>query len=382
VRQKAEDALIVADRRKDEFLATLAHELRNPLAPIRYASRLFRAGTPPDMVEDAGRMVERQLAHMSRLLDDLLDVSRITRGALELRREVLDLRSVVHAAVEAARPLAESVDHRLEVRLPSSALPVHGDVTRLTQAIGNLLNNATRYTDPGGLIVIEASATAAEVVVAVHDNGIGISRELLPRLFELFTQGDRSGRATSGLGIGLALARRLVELHGGQIEASSAGPGQGSRFTIRLPRATEVPAIAQSVAAPERIAVLGATGMRVLIVDDNADAADSLAQLLQVYGYTTKVAYDGASALEIAGILRPAIVLLDLGLPDLSGHQVAQRMRTEPWGAAAKIIAVTGWGQESDRRKTSDAGFDEHLTKPVDPEVLLRLVAQATRGAA
>jgi two-component system CheB/CheR fusion protein len=381
-RKETEAALREANLRKDEFLATLAHELRNPLAPIRYASRLFRAGTPLDMIEDAGRMVERQLAHMARLLDDLLDVSRITRGALEVRRELLDLRSVIEASTEAARPLAEKSDQRLDLRLPATPLPVCGDGTRLSQVLGNVLDNATKYTHAGGHVVVEAHATADEVLVEIRDDGIGIPSELLPRIFELFTQGERSGRATSGLGIGLALARRLAKLHGGELEAHSAGPGTGSRFTLRLPRAPETQAVAGRVARPGKIEALRAAGARVLIVDDNVDAADALAHVMQLAGCTTRVVYDGASALEVAEELRPGVVLLDLGLPDVSGHEVARRLRAQPWATNLRLVAVTGWGQEDDRRKSRDAGFDEHYTKPVDPELLLRLAAEVARSTA
>ena len=387
-RRNLEDELRDASRRKDEFIATLAHELRNPLAPIRYATQLFRPGTPAEMMVDARRMIDRQLAHMSRLLDDLLDVSRVTRGALELRREVVDLRALIETAVEAAQPLAEAAAHRLELRLPATALPVDGDATRLLQIVGNLLNNAVRFTPRGGQISVEAGVEAgaveaadatAQVVVRVRDNGIGIAAELLPRVFEPFVQGERSPDTTGGLGIGLSLARQLAGLHDGRLDASSPGPGQGSEFTLRVPRAAERPAIACPIAAPERVAALGATSRRLLIVDDNVDAADSLAQMLRLAGFETRVAYDGRTALEIAELMKPHVALLDLGLPLLSGHEVARQLRASPWGSDMRLIAVTGWGQENDRVKSRDAGFDEHLTKPVDPEVLMSVIL-ADRG--
>jgi two-component system CheB/CheR fusion protein len=380
-RKQAEEAVRDASLRKDEFIATLAHELRNPLAPIRFASRLFRAGTPPDMIEDAGRMIERQLSHMARLLDDLLDVSRVTRGALELRVEPLDLRAIVRAAVDDARPLADKADHRIELRLPDGPLRVDGDVTRLTQILGNLLNNATKFTEPGGRIVVEVAARDGTAAVEVVDNGRGIQPDLLPHIFDLFAQGER-GTRTSGLGIGLALAQRLAVLHGGRLSAASDGPGKGSRFVLELPLAGERPAVSHTVAAAEKVQALGAQGTRVLIVDDNVDAANSLEQLLTLAGYTTKSVHDGVSALEVAEVLRPNVVLLDLGLPNISGFEVARRLRASAWGTGVRLIAITGWGQERDRLRTQEAGFDDHLTKPVDPETLLSLLAGVRRAAA
>jgi two-component system CheB/CheR fusion protein len=387
-RHNLEDELREGSRRKDEFIATLAHELRNPLAPIRYATQLFRPGTPTEMMVDARRMIDRQLAHMSRLLDDLLDVSRVTRGALELRREIVDLRALVETAVEAAQPLAALATHRLELDLPAQPLPVDGDATRLLQIVGNLLNNAVRFTPRGGQITVAAGVEheddapgTQEVVVRVRDNGIGIAPELLPKVFEPFVQGERSADTGGGLGIGLSLARQLATLHGGQLEASSGGPGEGSEFTLRVPCATERPAIGRPLAVPERVAALGARSRRLLVVDDNVDAADSLAQMLRLAGFEARVAYDGRTALEIAELMHPDVVLLDLGLPLLSGHDVARRLRAGPWGADIRLIAVTGWGQEDDRAKSRDAGFDEHLTKPVDPEVLMGVIL-ADRGSA
>jgi PAS domain S-box-containing protein len=386
-RRNLEDELREASRRKDEFIATLAHELRNPLAPIRYATQLFRPGTPAEMMIDARRMVDRQLAHMSRLLDDLLDVSRVTRGALELRREVVDLRALLETAVEAAQPLAAAAAHRLELHPGATPLPVDGDATRLLQIVGNLLNNAVRFTPRGGQITVEAgveeqTAEGPQVVVRVRDNGIGIAPELLARIFEPFVQGERSPDTTAGLGIGLSLARQLAGLHGGRLEADSRGPGQGSEFTLRVPRASERPTIVRPIAAPERVAALGAASRRLLIVDDNVDAADSLAQMLRLAGFETRVAYDGRTALEIAELMQPDVALLDLGLPLLSGHDVARRLRAAPWGSDIRLIAVTGWGQEDDRAKSRDAGFDEHLTKPVDPEVLMNVILADRGGAA
>ena len=378
-RRALEDQLRESNRRKDEFLATLAHELRNPLAPIRYASQLMKPGTPPEMAADARRMIDRQLAHMARLLDDLLDVSRITRGTLEIRRDAVDLRAVLRYAVEAARPLAQAVEHELQVQVPEVPLMVRGDETRLIQVIGNLINNAIKFTNAGGAIVISADIDGPMIVARVRDSGRGISPELLPHVFEMFIQGDSSARQT-GLGIGLALAKQMVELHAGRIEAHSDGPGRGSEFRVLLPCAVEIPAMQDSPTDLSNLSVLGADRVRILIVDDNVDAADSLAQFLKLAGYQTRVAYDGRMAVEMAEILEPAVVLLDLGLPHLNGHDVARRLRALPWGRSAVLIALTGWGQEGDVQRSRQAGFDEHLTKPVDPEVLLQHIIVLTRG--
>jgi signal transduction histidine kinase/ActR/RegA family two-component response regulator len=380
-RRALEDQLRQSNRRKDEFLATLAHELRNPLAPIRYASQLLKPGTPPEMAADARRMIDRQLAHMARLLDDLLDVSRITRGTLDMRRDAVDLRVVLRHAVEAARPLAQAVEHELQVQVPELPLMVRGDETRLIQVIGNLINNAIKFTNAGGAIVVSADVDGPMIVARVRDTGRGISPELLPHVFEMFTQGESSARQT-GLGIGLALAKQMVELHGGRIEAHSDGPGRGSEFRVLLPRAAEIPAMQESPTDLFNLSVLGADRVRILIVDDNVDAADSLAQFLKLAGYQTRVAYDGRTAVEMAEILEPAVVLLDLGLPHLNGHEVARRLRALPWGRNAVLIALTGWGQEDDVQRSRQAGFDEHLTKPVDPEVLLQHIIVLTRGEA
>ena len=418
-RHELEDELRQASRRKDEFIATLGHELRNPLAPIRYAARLFRPGTPAPVMADARRMIDRQLAHMSRLLDDLLDVSRVTRGVLELRRSALDLRALVDSAVEAAQPLAQAAGHGIDVRLPATPLPVDGDPTRLVQVIGNLLSNAVRFTPAGGRITVTAGleptaaptvggaiaiAAAAtpdpgQVVVRVRDTGIGMSAELLPRVFEPFVQGERNSGPAGGLGIGLSLARQLAQLHGGSLEASSGGAGKGSEFVLRLPLAPASSSAVEAHADPEAAVVVATSGTapslagapapsvpppicsthakRLLVVDDNVDAADSLAQLLRLAGFDTRVAYDGRTALELAERIHPDVALLDLGLPQMSGHDLARRVRDAAWGRHVHLIAVTGWGQDDDRARSRAAGFDEHLTKPVDPEVLLEVIHRA-----
>jgi signal transduction histidine kinase len=382
-RKRAEETLRLANQRKDAFLATLAHELRNPLTPIRYATRLLEPGVPPQMADDARKMIDRQLAQMARLLDDLLDASRVTRGVFEIRREQLDLREIIDSAVASAMPLAQAAHQEVAVSVPAEPLSVTGDAVRLTQILGNLLHNATKYTPTGGHIAVSASPEGEEVIVTVKDDGVGIAEEALLTVFELFVQLEAPGtRSAGGLGIGLSLARDLVRLHGGSIEAHSRGPGLGSEFVIRLPRVKEVAALTEPVAAPEKIKALGAAGVRVLVVDDNVDAATSLSYVLALAGYDTAVAHDGNRALEVAEAMRPAIVLLDIGLPGMSGYEVARRLRAAPWGRDLRLIAVTGWGHESDRAKSLEAGFDAHLTKPIDPELLLQHIAQAVRTVA
>ena len=382
-RKRVEEALRLADQRKDAFLATLAHELRNPLTPIRYATRLLEPGVPPQMASDARKMIDRQLAQMARLLDDLLDVSRVTRGVLEIRREQLDLREIVASAVASAKPLAEAAQQELVVSVPAEPLSVSGDSVRLGQILGNLLHNATKYTPAGGHIEVTAGRDDEAVVVSVKDNGVGIAPEALPTIFDLFVQLEAPGsRSAGGLGIGLSLARDLARLHGGSIGAQSAGSGLGSDFILRLPRVVEVTALTEPVAAPGKVVALGAAGVRVLIVDDNIDAATSLSYVLGLAGYDTAIAHDGKRALEIAEVLRPAIVLLDIGLPGISGHEVGRRLRAAPWAQDLRLIAVTGWGHETDRAKSLEAGFDAHLTKPIDPEMLLQHIARAARSVA
>jgi PAS domain S-box-containing protein len=381
-RRALEEQLRDTNRRKDAFLATLAHELRNPLAPIRYATQLLKPGTPTEMAADARRMIERQLAHMARLLDDLLDVSRITRGTLEIRRDTLDLRATLRHAIDAARPLAEAVEHDIRVELPNDPLPVSGDETRLAQVVGNIIDNAIKFTNPGGTIYVSAAFDGAMVVASVRDTGRGISAEMLPSIFDMFVQGEPNSQTQSGLGIGLALAKQMIDLHGGRIEVYSDGPRRGSEFRVLLPRVAERPAMQDSLVDATKVSVLGANNIRVLIVDDNVDAADSLALFLKIAGYQTRVAYDGRTAVEMAEILKPAVVLLDLGLPYLSGHEVARRLRALPWGRTARLIALTGWGQEEDMRRSRQSGFDEHLTKPVDPEVLIQHIIRLTRDQA
>jgi CheY-like chemotaxis protein/nitrogen-specific signal transduction histidine kinase len=371
---RAERALAEADRMKDVFLATLAHELRNPLAPARYALRLLRPDVPVETAAEARRIIERQLAQMARLIDDLLDINRITRGIVDLRLEPIDARAVVTAAVETARPALDAARHRLTVTLPDAPLPVHGDATRLAQAIGNLLNNAAKYTDPGGRIEVVGAERDGWVEITVTDDGIGIPRQMLPRVFEMFAQVDgHAPRSQGGLGIGLALSRSLVCMHGGTLEAASDGPGCGSRFTMRLPRRDA--AAPTSAPATENVVPLFRGRRRVVIADDNVDAARSLAEVLELAGYVTHVAHDGLAAVELSEVLHPDVLLLDIGMPKLSGYDAARLLRRHPWCRDSTLIAITGWGQHDDRERSREAGFDLHLTKPVDPDELLRILA-------
>ena len=364
-----EASLREADRQKDEFLATLAHELRNPMAPIRYAAALIRPESSPDALDRARQMIERQAAQMSRLLDDLLDMSRITRNVIELRRERLDVREVVEDVVESARPAVLAERHELRVSMPADPAWIDGDPVRIGQVVHNLLQNAIKYTPAGGRIDVSVATRDARAEVCVRDNGVGLAPEMLPSVFKLFSQVHPGMQASKGgLGIGLAISRRLVELHGGSIEVRSAGLGHGAEFCVRLPVSTAAvedagPRAPGAKPVPPR--------RRVLVVDDNADAADGLAMLLRAHGLDVHVAYRGADALSIASATRPDLVLLDLGLPDMAGEDVARRLRQSEWARATRLIAITGWGQEADRERTRAAGFDVHLVKPVDPDELI-----------
>jgi signal transduction histidine kinase/CheY-like chemotaxis protein len=376
--KQAEGALKEADRRKDEFLATLAHELRNPLAPIRNAVELLRrAGANADLIGQSGRILERQVAQMARLVDDLLDISRITRGKIQLRKERVELAAVVQGAVEECRPLIESHAHELTVTLPPGPVQLDADPTRLGQVLANLLANAAKYTDRGGRIWLTAERQGGEVAVAVRDTGIGIATEHLPRLFEMFSQAAPAlERSQGGLGIGLALVRGLVGLHGGTVEARSGGTGMGSEFTVRLPLVDRpVPPPPEPVEAEQS---RSGPKHRILVVDDNRDAADSLALMLRTAGHETGTAYDGLEAVQAAAAFRPDVVLLDIGLPKMNGFEAARHIRGQPWGKGVALLALTGWGQEDDRRRALEAGFDHHLTKPVDPLALEKLLALLT----
>jgi len=381
LRQLAAD-LSEADRRKDEFLATLAHELRNPLAPIRNGLQLMKlAGGQLATIEKARSMMERQLTQMVRLIDDLMDVSRISQDKLELHKVHLPLSTVLNSAVETSRPLIDQMNHQLTVTLPKQALIVDADMTRLAQVFLNLLNNAAKYSDRGGHIQLHVERQGSDVVVNVKDTGIGMAAEQLPRIFEMFTQLDSSlEKSQGGLGIGLTLVKRLVELHGGSIQAHSDGPGMGSEFIVRLPVVSE----GSSVQAPEVDDAPAATKslLRILIVDDNRDAADSLSEMLKMMGNDTRTAYDGQQGVDLAGEYRPDVILLDIGLPKLDGYEACRRIREQPKGNGVVLIAVTGWGQDEDRRRSHEAGFDHHMVKPVDPQALLSMIAVLNVGHA
>lgn len=373
--KEAEDELRLIDQRKNEFLAVLAHELRNPLAPLRNAVEIIRLSHGnATSIESARSIMERQLTQMTRLIDDLLDLSRISSGKIDLRREVSDISSIVHSAVETSRPLIDAASHKLELDLPSGPLWVLADGTRMAQVIANLLNNATRYTPRGGLIRLAVHPREENVVITVSDNGGGIPVEMLPKVFEMFTQVDRSlERSSGGLGIGLSLARRIVEMHGGSISARSEGLGRGSEFTVTLPRQIKDPAPAPS--AMDRIAPPpSGSHRRILIADDNVDSAASLAMMLKILGHEVRVVYDGMAAVDTACEFHPEIILLDIGMPRLNGYDVCRRLRKEPVTKQCLIVALTGWGQESARAESRAAGFDRHLVKPIEMSDLRAVV--------
>jgi PAS domain S-box-containing protein len=371
--------LSAADQRKNEFLATLAHELRNPLAPMsNMLEVLKRSDNDGEILQRAHETIERQLNQMIRLVDDLLDVNRITHDRLELRRSEVELASVIQQAVEVARPLIDAAHQELIVELPKEPVYLNADRARLAQVFGNLLNNSCKYTKPNGRITLTAKRVGDEVLVTVKDNGAGIPPDKLGSIFDMFMQVDRSSeRSQGGLGIGLTLVKRLVEMHGGSIEARSEGEDQGSEFIVHLPVVSR-PAATLPAAGdrPE-----SSSERRVLIVDDNIDSAESLAMLLEITGNKTSVAHDGVEALESIEKYRPEVILLDIGLPKLDGHEVCRRVRELPWGKDVVIIALTGWGQEDDRRKSEEAGFNAHLVKPVDYDRLLELLSKLTNGA-
>ena len=378
----SEEALRLADRRKDEFLALLAHELRNPLAPIRYAlAANKKPGRTPEQCRQAEEIIERQVMHMSRLLDDMLDISRITRGVLELKKTRAELTSVIGAAIETARPMLDEKHHTLALDLPSEPVQLEADVVRLAQVFSNLLINAAKYTDPGGRIQLRARPQANEVLVSVSDNGIGIPADMLPRVFTMFFQSQAAlARAEGGLGVGLSLVRGLVRLHGGSVEARSDGSGRGSEFLIRLPLGAGAQNMVDADTEPEQISA--DAGLKILVVDDNRDAADTCAMLLEASGHHVQTAYTARQALELARTFRPHALLLDIGLPDMDGYQLAQQVRSNPWGRGVVLVAVTGWGQEQDRRRAVAAGFDHHLVKPISAETVETLLHSLAREPA
>jgi PAS domain S-box-containing protein len=378
LRRRAEE-LVDADRRKDEFLSTLAHELRNPLAPILNSLATLHLLGPFNGDQQRHRdVIERQTRHLARLVDDLLDVSRITRGNITLRKEAADLRDLVERAVEAVSPRMGALNHELHISVPQSPIPVEVDPTRMEQILVNLLNNAAQYTEPGGRVWLTAEAAGGEAILRVRDNGIGIAPDLLPEVFRLFVQADRSlDRSQGGLGIGLTLVKTLTELHGGTVSAVSRGLGAGSEFIVRLP------VLAHSnghTRAPEA-AELGRASrpLRVAVVDDNIDAAETLGEILELWGHHVCLAHHGEEAIEAATRHRAELVLLDIGLPGLDGYEVARRLRAEPVLEDAFLVALTGYGTAEDRRRAEAAGFDLHLTKPVSPEQVQRVLFQAAR---
>jgi signal transduction histidine kinase/ActR/RegA family two-component response regulator len=378
VQKRAELSLRDADRRKDEFLATLAHELRNPLAPIRTGLQVLGMSADPAVTRRTLEMMARQVTHMVRLIDDLLDVSRITRGKLALRRERVGLRTVIEQAVEGSLPLLESAGHELSLDLPESDVTLDADPVRMAQVFSNLINNAAKYTERGGRIAVRAARSGEGVEVSVRDTGIGIAPENLERVFEMFSQVTSAlERSQGGLGIGLALTRGLVEMHGGTIAASSGGIGCGSAFTVTLPVARPPDGAAEpSVAAALHAA---ANGLRVLVVDDNRDGAEALAMLLRLRGADVRTVFDGYTAYEVAARWRPHTAFVDLGMPRMNGYELCRALRAQPDGREMVIVAMTGWGQEQDRRRSREAGFDHHLVKPATGEAIDEVLA--ARGA-
>jgi CheY-like chemotaxis protein/two-component sensor histidine kinase len=372
----SERALREADRRKDEFLAILAHELRSPLAPLRNALEAVRlgGGTEDVVLARARGVMERQLQQMVRLIDDLLDLSRISRGKVELRKERLSLSSVLESALETVKPALQASGRNLVVDLPGEPVLLEADLMRLAQVFANLLHNAIKYTAAGGHIGVGARAEEGSVVIRVIDDGVGLPPHALPLVFEMFTQVDRArGDARGGLGVGLSIVRTLVAMHGGSVEARSEGPGRGAEFIVRLPTLSgsgKPAAPTRSADTPPRT-----SGRRILVVDDNEDSATSLALLLELQGNALRTAHDGHEAMEVAEAFRPDLIFLDLGLPGLDGHAVCRQIRTQAWGRALPIVALTGWSQEEERRRSQESGFTHHLVKPADPAVLGRLLA-------
>ena len=380
-RARVEQALKEADRNKDEFLAVLAHELRNPLAPITNALRLMRMCVDDPQTQGRSReVIERQLSQLTRLVDDLLDVSRITRGKITLTRERVAVARLIEHAVETVQPLMQEHEQVLILEGPAHALWVDGDPLRLAQALGNILGNAAKYTPRGGRITLSVTAEGSEAAIRIRDDGIGIPAERLPLIFDLFTQLDRSGdQPQSGLGIGLALVRRLIEMHGGRVSASSEGAGRGSEFIVRLPLLP--PQVQPHEEQPASLASAASAPRRILLADDNADAVETLGSVLRLLGHEVFSAADGRSALETAARCRPDVALLDIGMPLLDGYEVARQIRAQPWGRKVVLFALTGWGQEADRRRSEEAGFDSHFVKPINLENFAEVLATLPPGA-
>ena len=382
-RKEAVEALQDADRRKDEFLALLAHELRNPLAPLRNGLQVMRlASGDANAVARTRDMMDRQLSHMVRLIDDLLDVARISRNKMELRRSRVLLADVVSSAVETARPALEAFGHKLRIALPPEPIVLDADLTRLAQVFGNLLNNSAKYTERGGRISLTATRESDHVLVTVQDTGIGIPASALPHIFDMFSQVDRSiERSTGGLGIGLALVKGLVEMHGGTVEAASPGQDKGSTFTVRLPILKNREESSADEPAEEWPATAAELNRRILVVDDNRDSAASMAMMLQLLGNEIRTAHDGIEAVEFAEKFRPQVILMDIGMPRLNGYEATRHIREQPWGRDVVIIALTGWGQEVDRAKSREAGCNGHLVKPIDWPDLEKLLTELQGGS-
>jgi signal transduction histidine kinase len=381
--QQANNALQDADRHKDEFIAILAHELRNPLAPIRSAVEIMARLQIEDRRFNWSRdVIERQVTHLSRLVDDLLDVSRITRGTINLNKEPFQVGTLLTRAVESAQPLITERNHQLSVECPDDTVVIDGDLIRLVQVLSNLLNNAAKYMNPGGRIHVVAVVHGSTLEFRVKDNGVGMAPESLPKLFNLFSRIDgRTDWSPSGLGIGLALVRQLIELHGGTVSAASAGLNRGSEFTVRLPLKEN--ATAETIGEPsDSQQADGQSPRRVLLADDNTDALDSLAMLFELAGHEVRKAADGAEALKAAAAWRPELALLDIGMPGLSGYDVARRIRAESWGTGIMLIAVSGWGQAEDRQRAEASGFDLHFAKPIGFDVIADVLAKLPRAAA
>jgi PAS domain S-box-containing protein len=378
-RRRSEMALRDADRRKDEFLATLAHELRNPLAPIRNGLRILElAEDDRELRQSTQEMMDRQVGHMVRLIDDLLDVSRITRGSIELRKEQVELRFILEQALETSRPLIQKSGHQLSVLLPPDPAMVNADTTRLAQVFNNLLNNAAKYTEPGGNISITMRLEGGEAIVSVADDGMGIPPDLLNEVFDMFAQVDRSlERSQTGLGIGLSIVKRLVHMHGGRVEAYSEGLGRGSRFMVFLPLAEQTGQLPSPQVPYEPVQKKGRVVYhRILIVDDNYDAACTLASIFKVLGHQVRTATNGHDAIEQAASFRPVLIIMDIGMPGMSGYEACRIIREHPWGAEPMIVALTGWGKEEDRMRSEEAGFDRHLVKPMEGTLVAQLLRE------
>ena len=379
-RRTAEEALRTANRCKDEFLATLAHELRNPLAPLRNAVEILNLKVPrTSETSTALAVVQRQMKHMTRLVDDLMDLSRVTRNRIELQRRAVRLADIVHAALETSQPFIEAGSHRFTLTMPGEPIVIDGDATRLAQVVSNLLNNAAKFTPRGGHITLRVERDGSDAVLRVRDTGIGIEPDALPLIFEMFTQGsDSRERAQGGLGVGLTLVRRLVELHGGTVDARSDGRDRGAEFIVRLPAGGDADARGDTEETGEQGRSVPA--LRILVVDDNIDAVTTLAALLRMQGHEVRTAHDGVQALEVIQHFAPDVAILDIGMPKMNGYTLAARIRERMSEAPPLLIAVTGWGQEEARLRSKAAGFDHHLVKPVDPGALAALLASPPSG--